>query len=572
MTARSPAALKAQMPVGVAGSITAQEIHDIVDSYAARTTASVTDYGAVGDGVADDTAALQAALNAAEDTGRDIFFPAGTYLTGTLVLPSHVGLTGEGGGKSVLMLRGGTNDHLVVSKTWDTNQPYVDIGNRMRDLVLDGNKSGNSAGDCVVHRSYQFIFENVEVRNAAGNGIQQSAVTRNGSNGANAAECVYSRCRVKNCNGRGFWFYDNATSRIADAYVLGCFVHDNGAAGHYQVEAERSAGFHFVENQIYSGYRSDVYLANFARTVVRGNHFDLHAIGAAGFGSYAALALAGAVDGGAVVVGNFFFLGQTQVASCTYNLVDLQNANAVVNVVGNTFRLTGTYTNKRAIHRSAAAPASGRLDANYFTGFAASELGQGYAVLRPEYAGVTAAFTGFGPLSRQAGGTGFSDSSVALGRFSADASGPFDVLAKSRGATPGDDAAVNSGDALGHRSWYGNGGSGFIEAAHIRALMDSAGSPASMPGRIVFATTAAGATSATDRYSISSTGALRFAPADVTVCDASGHLGLRSYTVGTLPSAAPAARLIYVSDSTSNKRLAVSDGTNWRFPDGNVVS
>ena len=48
---------------------------------------------------------------------------------------------------------------------------------------------------------------------------------------------------------------------------------------------------------------------------------------------------------------------------------------------------------------------------------------------------------------------------------------------------------------------------------------------------------------------------------------------LPSYTVATLPSAATYVRgLIYVSDGTANKRLAISDGTNWRFPDGNVVS
>lgn len=52
-----------------------------------------------------------------------------------------------------------------------------------------------------------------------------------------------------------------------------------------------------------------------------------------------------------------------------------------------------------------------------------------------------------------------------------------------------------------------------------------------------------------------------------------GILRLPSFTVATLPDAAAHSRgLIYVSDGTSNKRLAVSDGTNWRFPDGNVVS
>src|SRR5438045_94274 len=38
----------------------------------------VTDFGAVGDGVADDTAAIQAALNAAVN-GTHIFFPRGAY-------------------------------------------------------------------------------------------------------------------------------------------------------------------------------------------------------------------------------------------------------------------------------------------------------------------------------------------------------------------------------------------------------------------------------------------------------------------------------------------------------------
>ncbi|MCA3297139.1 MAG: hypothetical protein ING28_03395 [Roseomonas sp.] len=46
-----------------------------------------------------------------------------------------------------------------------------------------------------------------------------------------------------------------------------------------------------------------------------------------------------------------------------------------------------------------------------------------------------------------------------------------------------------------------------------------------------------------------------------------------SFTVATLPSAASLTRgLIYVSNGTLNKRIAVSDGTNWRWPDGAIVS
>lgn len=52
-----------------------------------------------------------------------------------------------------------------------------------------------------------------------------------------------------------------------------------------------------------------------------------------------------------------------------------------------------------------------------------------------------------------------------------------------------------------------------------------------------------------------------------------GPIILPVYTVATLPTATDyPAGIIYVSDGTSNKRLAVCDGTNWRWPDGAVVT
>jgi parallel beta-helix repeat protein len=56
-----------------------------------RETVSVKDFGAVGDGVADDTVAIQAAL----DTGRAIYFPNGTYLTGSINAQSNTVIYGE---------------------------------------------------------------------------------------------------------------------------------------------------------------------------------------------------------------------------------------------------------------------------------------------------------------------------------------------------------------------------------------------------------------------------------------------------------------------------------------------
>jgi hypothetical protein len=64
-----------------------------------RDVVSVKDFGAVGDGVADDTAAIQAAINSLPANGGTVFIPPGTYLVGTLDLPNNpkvVNLVGAG--------------------------------------------------------------------------------------------------------------------------------------------------------------------------------------------------------------------------------------------------------------------------------------------------------------------------------------------------------------------------------------------------------------------------------------------------------------------------------------------
>lgn len=53
---------------------------------------SVRDFGALGDGVTDDTAAIQAALHCLPEEGL-LHFPAGTYLTGPLALKSRITLS-----------------------------------------------------------------------------------------------------------------------------------------------------------------------------------------------------------------------------------------------------------------------------------------------------------------------------------------------------------------------------------------------------------------------------------------------------------------------------------------------
>ena len=58
---------------------------------------NVLDFGATGDGVTDDTAAIQAAIDSLATTGGEVFFPSGRYsITGINVLTNSITLTGTG--------------------------------------------------------------------------------------------------------------------------------------------------------------------------------------------------------------------------------------------------------------------------------------------------------------------------------------------------------------------------------------------------------------------------------------------------------------------------------------------
>lgn len=74
--------------------------------HSAQTTANVLSFGAIGNGLSDDTEAIKAAIASHSDI---VFFPVGTYrITSTLVIPPETILAGEGSGLSVLQFTYGT--------------------------------------------------------------------------------------------------------------------------------------------------------------------------------------------------------------------------------------------------------------------------------------------------------------------------------------------------------------------------------------------------------------------------------------------------------------------------------
>jgi hypothetical protein len=75
---------------------------------------NVKDFGATGNGVTDDSTAIQNAANNAAVTGKGVFFPAGTYLHASPVQFAGVPVTGVGAG-SVLIANNPSNCAVILS-------------------------------------------------------------------------------------------------------------------------------------------------------------------------------------------------------------------------------------------------------------------------------------------------------------------------------------------------------------------------------------------------------------------------------------------------------------------------
>jgi len=107
----------------------------------------------------------------------------------------------------------------------------------------------------------------------------------------------------------------------------------------------------------------------------------------------------------------------------------------------------------------------------------------------------------------QVRGTDISTSAGSIESNSTTASrGGTLFLARSRSTTIGGVTAVQSGDRLAAIAASGADGTGFIQAALITAEVDGTPGTDDMPGRLVFSTTADGASSPTERMRIDSAG------------------------------------------------------------------
>lgn len=137
--------------------VTAQSVLDAIAFYSSDVSVKV--YGAVGDGVTDDTAAIQNAVN----SENIVFFPAGIYLVSSPIsIPSNRTLFGEGA-VSIISYTGTTASRGAFYINSGSSSVYVD-NVTVRDLKLLGQVASlgfsefvhlisfSGVRDCVIER------------------------------------------------------------------------------------------------------------------------------------------------------------------------------------------------------------------------------------------------------------------------------------------------------------------------------------------------------------------------------------------------------------------------------------
>jgi hypothetical protein len=113
---------------------------------------SVADFGATGDGITDDTSAIQAAIDAIEAIGGgSVLLPTGVYLVSDAITIDSEGVELFGVGSNILSSADATGASMFLVDDGSTADAVISVqasGVTLRDFGIDGNSAGRTSGEC----------------------------------------------------------------------------------------------------------------------------------------------------------------------------------------------------------------------------------------------------------------------------------------------------------------------------------------------------------------------------------------------------------------------------------------
>jgi hypothetical protein len=283
---------------------------------------SVKDFGAVGDGVTDDTAAIQAALASVLSSQRrgTVFLPPGTYRTTSTITLNGVGvrLAGETAEKSSIIYADFITTEVIRVKDRYSGVSNIEItASPTRQAAADGHGIRVEANDVQFFRPTHCVYENLVIRNQPGTGIYV------------VGACWFSKfenLQIFSNNGHGLLFENGETSgrtwkeNPGIVRIVNCVIHSNVGNGILigDTNSISNRGFRFQLENV------DLY-ANAEIAGVRKSadqmwaFFDSSSIDASAFDGYnaskTAIVTRGLIIGGrGITISNSRFLNVTQVA------------------------------------------------------------------------------------------------------------------------------------------------------------------------------------------------------------------------------------------------------------------
>src|SRR5882762_3653306 len=299
-------------------------------------------WGAAGDGITDDTAALQAAWNAA--AGGACIMPAGVYLvTASLLYPGNIKIIGAGdsSGGTIIRVKTGTalTTPVLCSAAWYNNAATSGNPVEISDIQIDGNSAtSGSVAHGFAAMNYWSSFDRISINNVAGAGFLSTAQSRNGTHISNTCvEAKIKRLQVRTCGGHGIYIQDSGSplNSCTDGFLEDCIVAGAGARG---INFEMGPGWLIQGNHIYGTVKEAIKVDQCYATRVIGNYVD-------GFGSGSSTSIAGILmnilDGrGSSCIGNHIGFEGSAATGPQYgiNINGQGSGNAVAIINSNTVK------------------------------------------------------------------------------------------------------------------------------------------------------------------------------------------------------------------------------------------
>lgn len=238
---------------------------------------NVKDYGATGDGTTDDTAAIQAAINASLSDSM-VLFPTGTYLiSSTITLKSRRKYAGTHyGGGSTIKQKDGANiaNALLASDAWVNNNTFTGNPIWIEGMAIDGNKANNGLSTAVgiMLMNWLSTIRSCYVTNTPSDGIRITDQNSAGSGIVNTqVENRIESCKITAPGGNGIWVTDLAGNRNTDGFIRDCLFDTPTGFG---IKIDRAAGWLITGNHVYSAGGSGISCDNAYATRIVNNYVE----------------------------------------------------------------------------------------------------------------------------------------------------------------------------------------------------------------------------------------------------------------------------------------------------------